>query len=85
MTNARPTKHRRQHLVVRLLADNEVSSQEQLVELLGNEGIAATQATRLLAEGTLDRSWWDWNSLLAAFAAIFIVAGVVLMDFVAEE
>ncbi len=47
--------------------------------------IAATQATRLLAEGTLDRSWWDWNSLLAAFAAIFIVAGVVLMDFVAEE
>ena len=45
MTNARPTKHRRQHLVVRLLADNEVSSQEQLVELLGNEGIAATQAT----------------------------------------
>ena len=47
--------------------------------------IAATQATRLLAEGTLDCSWWDWNSLLAAFAAIFIVAGVVLMDFVAEE
>ena len=45
MTNGRPTKHRRQHLVVRLLADNEVSSQEQLVELLGHEGIAATQAT----------------------------------------
>jgi transcriptional regulator of arginine metabolism len=45
VTNGRPTKHRRQHLVVRLLADNEVSSQEQLVELLGHEGIAATQAT----------------------------------------
>jgi heme exporter protein B len=47
--------------------------------------IAATQATRLLAEGALDRSWWDWNSLLAAFATTFIVAGVVFMDFVAEE
>ena len=45
VTNGRPTKHRRQHLVVRLLADNEVSSQEQLVELLGREGVAATQAT----------------------------------------
>jgi transcriptional regulator of arginine metabolism len=45
VTNGRPTKHRRQHLVVRLLSDNEVSSQEQLVELLANEGVAATQAT----------------------------------------
>jgi heme exporter protein B len=47
--------------------------------------IAAAQATRLLAEGTLDRCWWDWNSLLAAFAAVFIVAGALLMDFVTEE
>jgi transcriptional regulator of arginine metabolism len=30
---------------VRLLADNEISSQEQLVELLDREGITATQAT----------------------------------------
>lgn len=45
MTNGRPSKHRRQHLVVRLLADNEISSQEQLVELLDREGITATQAT----------------------------------------
>ena len=45
MTSARPTKLRRQHIIVRLLSDNEVSSQEQLVELLGREGIAATQAT----------------------------------------
>ncbi len=45
MTSTRPTKPRRQHLIVRLLSDNEVSSQEQLVELLGREGIAATQAT----------------------------------------
>ena len=45
MSNVRPTKHRRQHLVARLLADNGVSSQEQLVELLAREGISATQAT----------------------------------------
>ena len=47
--------------------------------------LAAAEATRLLAEGRLDGAWWDWNGLLAAFAAIFIVAGMVLMDFVAEE
>ena len=47
--------------------------------------LAAAEATRLLAEGRLDGAWWDWNVLLAAFAAIFIVAGMVLMDFVAEE
>jgi len=47
--------------------------------------LAAAEATRLLAEGRVDRAWWDWNSLLGAFAAIFIVAGTVLMDFVTEE
>ena len=47
--------------------------------------LAAAEATQLLAEGQLDRAWWDWNSLLAAFAAVFVVAGVILMDFVTEE
>ena len=47
--------------------------------------LAAAEATRLLAEGRLDAAWWDWNGLLAAFAAIFTVAGMVLMDFVVEE
>jgi heme exporter protein B len=47
--------------------------------------LAATEATRLLAEGRLDAAWWDWNCLLAVFAAVFIVAGTVLMVFVAEE
>jgi heme exporter protein B len=47
--------------------------------------LAAAEATRLLAEGQIGRSWWDWNELLAVFAATFIVAGTVLMDFVAEE
>jgi heme exporter protein B len=47
--------------------------------------LAAAEATRLLAEGRLDGSWWDCNGLLAAFAGIFVTAGVVLMDFVVEE
>jgi transcriptional regulator of arginine metabolism len=38
-------KPQRQHLVARLLADHPVSSQAQLVELLEEEGITATQAT----------------------------------------
>ncbi len=45
MTAARAPKHRRQHVLAQLLADNEVWSQEQLVELLAAQGVAATQAT----------------------------------------
>ncbi|MGD0742435.1 MAG: ArgR family transcriptional regulator [Acidimicrobiales bacterium] len=41
----RVPKNRRQHLLARLLADNAVTSQSQLVELLLVEGIDATQAT----------------------------------------
>ncbi len=43
--NPRPPKQRRQHLLARVLADNAVASQDQIVELLAWEGIAATQAT----------------------------------------
>ena len=46
MTTAqRPPKLRRQHMLARILTENAISSQDQLVELLGKEGIAATQAT----------------------------------------
>ncbi|MGO9559777.1 MAG: arginine repressor [Acidimicrobiales bacterium] len=41
----RISKARRQHVLARLLGDHEVTSQEQLVELLASEGVAATQAT----------------------------------------
>ena len=41
----RLAKHQRQHLVAKLLAAHLVASQEQLVLLLGDEGVAATQAT----------------------------------------
>ena len=39
------TKPQRQHRISRLLADHAVASQSQLVELLGDEGVVATQAT----------------------------------------
>lgn len=41
----RVPKNRRQHLVAQLLADHPVTSQGQLVDLLGEAGIGATQAT----------------------------------------
>ena len=39
------SKHQRQHRVARLLAGHVVTSQEQLVGLLVDEGIESTQAT----------------------------------------
>ena len=39
------SKARRQHRIVRLLEEHAVSSQAQLVELLGADGLTATQAT----------------------------------------
>jgi transcriptional regulator of arginine metabolism len=44
-SSGRISKARRQHLIVRLLAEHEVTSQEQLVDLLAAEGVSATQAT----------------------------------------
>ena len=38
-------KKQRQHLITQLLAENFVSSQEQLISLLKDQGINATQAT----------------------------------------
>ena len=38
-------KPQRQHRVARLLAEHDITSQTQLVELLAAEGVAATQAT----------------------------------------
>ena len=42
---ARLTKPQRQHRIQRLLEDQAVSTQEQLVELLAVDGVVATQAT----------------------------------------
>lgn len=45
MTERRLGKTQRQHRIRMLLADQAVSSQTQLVELLAAEGVSATQAT----------------------------------------
>ena len=45
MTSGSVGKRRRQHIIERLLGDEAVSSQEQLVELLAGCGVSATQAT----------------------------------------
>jgi len=39
------TKPQRQHRIMRLLQEQAISSQEQLVELLAADGVVATQAT----------------------------------------
>ena len=39
------TKVQRQSLIIRLVGDHQVTSQPELIELLGAEGIDATQAT----------------------------------------
>ena len=39
------SKTQRQHRIVKLLADNAVTSQSRLVELLADDGVVATQAT----------------------------------------
>jgi len=45
MTSGNVGKRQRQHIIERLLGDEAVSSQEQLVELLAERGVNATQAT----------------------------------------
>ncbi|MDZ7677256.1 MAG: arginine repressor [Acidimicrobiales bacterium] len=45
MTETRLSKNQRQHRIANLLETNTVVSQSQLVELLGADGVVATQAT----------------------------------------
>ena len=45
VTSANVGKRQRQHLIERLLGDEAVTSQDQLVELLAARGVSATQAT----------------------------------------
>ncbi|MHB8244916.1 MAG: arginine repressor [Acidimicrobiales bacterium] len=45
VSQAKISKARRQHLIGRFLGEHEIASQDQLVELLATEGVAATQAT----------------------------------------
>ena len=47
--------------------------------------LAAAEATRLVAQGDIGPEWWHWVQLLGGFALVFIVAGVVLFDFLVED
>ena len=45
MTETKLSKHQRQHRIAKLLETKTVTSQTQLVELLADDGVVATQAT----------------------------------------
>jgi len=47
--------------------------------------LAAAEATRLAAEPLLAQAFWRWVQYLGVFAAVFIAAGIVLVDFAVEE
>ena len=47
--------------------------------------LAAAEATRLVAEGSLGTQYWGWVRLLGGFAVVFVTAGAVLFDYVVED
>lgn len=47
--------------------------------------LAAAEGTRLLAEPALTPPFWRWVQYLGVFAAVFIAAGIVLVDIAVEE
>ncbi|MCE2524897.1 MAG: arginine repressor [Acidimicrobiia bacterium] len=75
MTSGNVGKRQRQHLIERLLSNEVVSSQDQLVELLAARGVSATQAT-------VSR---DLDDLGAVKVRVGGGAGVYAVPFPAEE
>jgi heme exporter protein B len=47
--------------------------------------LAASEATRLVADGEIGTEWWRWVGLLSVFGVVFVTAGIVLFDFLIEE
>ncbi|NOX54072.1 MAG: hypothetical protein GXP27_06455 [Planctomycetes bacterium] len=47
--------------------------------------LACSEATRLVAQDTLDTAWWRWIQLLIVFDVLFITLGMMLFGFVVEE
>jgi heme exporter protein CcmB len=47
--------------------------------------LAASEATGLVVDGRFDAAWWRWVQMLGVFAAMFVIAGYMLFEFVAEE
>lgn len=47
--------------------------------------LGAAEATRLAAGAELGEAWWRWVQLLAAFAGLFTVLGMLLFEFALED
>ncbi len=47
--------------------------------------LAASEATRLLAENEIGLEWWRWVSFLGVFAVVFVTAGILLFEFLIED
>ena len=47
--------------------------------------LGAAEATRLVMEQDFGPEWRRWIQLLAAFAVVFVTAGIVLFEFAVEE
>jgi heme exporter protein B len=47
--------------------------------------LAAAKATQCLGGNQIDADWRLWVQLLGAFAGVFVMAGVLLFDFVMED
>ncbi len=47
--------------------------------------LAASEATRLLAESEIGPEWWRWVGLLGVFAVVFVTAGILLFEFLIED
>jgi heme exporter protein B len=56
-----------------------------LFPLVAPDLIGAAEATRLLAAGRVDETWWRWMQLLAAFTILFTTLGLMVFGFLLEE
>ncbi len=56
-----------------------------LLPLLVPVILAASEATRLIAENHLESVWWHWVQLLGGFAIVYTTAGWTLFEFVMED
>jgi heme exporter protein B len=47
--------------------------------------LAEASATSMMLADQLDQFWWRWIYMLATFAVVFTVAGVLVFEFIIEE
>ena len=47
--------------------------------------LAASEATRLVADGQIGPEWWRWIGFLSVFDVVFVTAGIVLFEFLIED